>query len=407
MDADVDFAVIGRGLMGTACARHLAEAGLSVALIGPDEPVDASGFDGPFASHHDAGRITRHLATDADWARLAARSIARYRDIEERSGIRFYHPVGGLMAAPSNGPGAAFGDAFLAVAESEAIACDRLGDPDLAQRFPMFRFAPETRAALDPVGGWIDPRAMRRAEEVLAMAAGAQMVPEPAIAQGEGRITLASGTTVAAKEVIVATGAYAAIDALLPLRPAMVVYARTVAFVELSDTEAAALSAMPTLIFMPEGLAHDLYLLPPIRYPDGLWRIKIGGEDVSPRLTTAAEATSWFRSGGDAAAGATLLGALSDVMPGLPMDHTSFGACAVSFTATDKPYVARIDAGTTVLTGGNGAGAKCADELGRLGAIVARGGDLAPEGYACDFALRLEEDEANTPSSLAGAGGVR
>jgi sarcosine oxidase len=34
-----------------------------------------------------------------------------------------------------------------------------------------------------------------------------------------------------------------------------------------------------------------------------------------------------------------------------------------------------------VLTAGNGAGAKCADELGRLGALVASGGAIPSEIY--------------------------
>ena len=54
-----DFAVIGRGLWGTAAAMYLAQAGHRVALIGPSEPADPCRFDGPFASYHDAGRITR------------------------------------------------------------------------------------------------------------------------------------------------------------------------------------------------------------------------------------------------------------------------------------------------------------------------------------------------------------
>jgi sarcosine oxidase len=385
-----DFAVVGRGLMGTACARHLAEAGHSVVLIGPEEPADPALFEGPFASHHDAGRITRILAHDADWARLSARSIARYGDIEARSGIGFYHPVGGMMAAPSAGPGAAFGDAFLGVAETEGIAHDRLEGAALAARFPMFRFAPGTRAAWDPAGGWIDPRAMRRAEETLAIAAGARVLPDVAVARRDGRITLGSGEAVDAGEVVVATGPYAGMDALLPFRPAMKVYARTIAFVELAQREAAALAGMPTLIFVPEEQAHDLYLLPPIRYPDGRWLVKIGGEDDSPRLRTKPDMTRWFRGSGSAGAGRELLAALGRVMPGLPMARSFTGACAVAFTATGKPYVARIAPGLTMLAGGNGAGAKCADELGRLGALVATGGDLADEGYGCDF--RAVED---------------
>lgn len=388
-----DFSVIGRGLMGTACARHLAEAGWKVALIGPDEPADAARHAGPFASHHDAGRITRILSHDSDWSRLSARSIARYGDIEARSGVRFYTACGGMMAAPSAGPGAGFADAFLRVAATEGIAHDRLEGAALARRFPMFRFATGTRAAWDPAGGWIDPRAMRRAEEALATAAGAVLFREAAVAQEGGRVSMGSGAAVGAGEVVVATGAYAGMDKLLPARPDMRVFARTVAFVELSGAEVAALAGMPSLIFVPEGTANDRYLLPPIRYPDGRWLLKIGGEDDSPRLAESGEMTTWFRSSGSAAAARELLSQLARLMPGLPLERVSAGACAVAFTATGKPYVCRLGPRVTLLSGGNGAGAKCADELGRLGALVALGRDLSAEGYETDFSFR-EADAA-------------
>jgi sarcosine oxidase len=382
---EAEIAVIGRGLMGTACARHLAEMGRDVVLIGPDEPEDPARHDGPFASHHDAGRITRILAHDADWSRLSARSIARYRDMEARSGIGFYHPVGGMMAAPSRGPGADFADAFLAVAETEGIVHDRLDNAALATRFPMFRFAPGTRAAWDPAGGWIDPRAMRQAEERLALAAGARVLRDVAVGREGGRIALASGDVILAGSHVVATGGYAGMDALLPMRPPFDVYARTVAFAELTEAEAKGLAGMPSLIFVPDGQDHDMYLLPPIRYPDGRWLVKMGGEADSPRLTTSSEMTAWFRSGGNRAAGSRLLDALARVMPDLPLTRTSLGACAVTFSATGKPCIEGLGEGTVLLSGGNGAGAKCADELGRLGAILAVGGTLRDEGYACSF----------------------
>ena len=79
------YAVVGRGLTGAAAARHLAEQVPDVVLIGPDEPADRQTHGGVFASHYDEGRITRTIDPDENWARLANRSIARYRDIEARS----------------------------------------------------------------------------------------------------------------------------------------------------------------------------------------------------------------------------------------------------------------------------------------------------------------------------------
>ena len=94
----VDFLVVGRGLMGSACARWLAEAGHGVLLVGPDEPEDRRGCEGPFASHHDAARITRQVAHDQVWSALSSASIARYRDLEARTGVAFFHEVGAMMA---------------------------------------------------------------------------------------------------------------------------------------------------------------------------------------------------------------------------------------------------------------------------------------------------------------------
>jgi sarcosine oxidase len=91
------YIVVGRGMMGAAAARHLAETVDGVALIGPGEPADIKSHQGVFASHYDEARITRTIDGDADWALLANRSIARYGDIATRSGVEFYAPVGCLM----------------------------------------------------------------------------------------------------------------------------------------------------------------------------------------------------------------------------------------------------------------------------------------------------------------------
>ena len=69
------YAVIGSGLIGSAAARHLAEAGHDVTLIGV--PEERSAELNTFASHHDEGRVTRIVDPDPVWSIAARRSIER------------------------------------------------------------------------------------------------------------------------------------------------------------------------------------------------------------------------------------------------------------------------------------------------------------------------------------------
>ena len=227
--------------------------------------------------------------------------------------------------------------------------------------------------------GWVDPRAMRRAEEELAKMSGATTIPKGVVALEGQSLVLDDGACLSAAEIVIATGGYARTDGLLPRRPSMKVFARTIAFAEVEGP----IPQMPTLIWVPEDIEDDLYMLPPVLYPDGRWLMKIGGEIDSPRLETNAEMTAWFHTKGQTEVGANLLKQLRRLLPDVAWKSTHTEACAVSFTATGYPYIDRIDDHLTLLTGGNGAGAKCADELGRLGAQVALG-DKAP-GFEVQF----------------------
>ncbi len=384
-----DFIVIGGGIMGAPCARYLAEAGHRVALVAAPEPTDKARSAGPFASHHDAARITRRVAANPDWSLLSCRSIARYRDIEARSGLSIFRETGAIMAGPRTGPMAGFTEGFCRVAAALPAPVPEIRDR--GKRAGLTLPAGGVVSFERSLGGWIDPRAMCAAQRILAEAAGATLFAQATTARDGGRVTLADGQILEGAQVVVATGPHAGSDGLLPRVPKLKVWARTVAFARLSEAEGARLADMPAVIWVPEGWDHDLYMLPPVRYPDGRLYLKIGGQLDSGRIHSAEDMCAWYGGAGDAEVGARLLAEMRGVLPGLEIEATHTGPCAVVWTDTGFPYIARAGAGVTALVGGNGAAAKCGDELGRLGAMVASGRDIGGEGYATDFAAVWED----------------
>ena len=188
-----------------------------------------------------------------------------------------------------------------------------------------------------------------------------------------GAIIRTAQGEVRADTVLVAAGGFTPMllgDAL-PLK----VYARTVALFEVDAATARRLAEMPPLIWLkPAG--EDFYLLPPIRYPDGRWYLKMGGDPQDIALPDTEAVKDWFRSGGNPDVAAHLEAAFRARMPDVRVLSVSRAACVSSYTPDNIPHLKRPGPHIAVAAGGRGRGAKCSDELGRLGALLALGHDL-------------------------------
>ncbi len=355
-------AVIGRGLWGAAAARHLAQAGTDVTLIGPGEPASKSDHHGIFASHYDEGRITRKNALDPYWVGVSTAAIDRYAQIEAESGIGFYTETGALMVG---------GETFMARVDEGRLAhnvpCEAMDHAALADRFPFFRFPDAFRGYYEATrAGHISPRRLVAAQTKAACNHGARVLDE--VVQGlaetpsQVRVTTDQGTY-DFDQVLVAAGYNT--DHVLDRPARLEVYARTIAFFEVSQAEAQRLMTMPTLVY---DTPEDPYLLPPIRYPDGKMYIKLGGDPEDVPLHGPEEIHEWFRSGGNAEVRDHLEQMIRQLMPDLQIDGVSMSSCVTSWTQDRLPEIARLSRRVSVATGGNGAGAKCSDEIGRLGA---------------------------------------
>lgn len=362
----VDVAVIGRGLIGSAAGRHLAEAGFSVALVGPGEPADRRTSAGPFASHHDAGRITRIAGRNEMWTEVAAKACSRYADIAHRSGIEFHTPCGVIVAYP---------DASDWVTRAAEWGSDaRLVDPGWVRE--TTGIAVENGLGIVHEGapaGYIQPRQLVAAQTALTTLAGGTVI-EAAVTSVEQRADGfelgGSFGSVTAGRLLLTTGAFG--SELFDWKLDVERRARTIVMAELDPAAYPPASRIPSLILdqPPDGLVNEIYWVPPVRYPDGSVRIKIGGDRKETILLAPDDLVEWFHGDGDPAEITSLTNNLEALLPDAPLGDIVTAPCVITGTTTGMPYIGWVDDGVAVALAGNGSAAKSSDELGRLGASL-------------------------------------
>lgn len=389
---DFKYIVIGAGMMGAAAARHLSVRTDGVALIGPAEPADRKSHHGVFSSHYDEARITRGFDGDPVWAELAKRSIGRYAEIEEKSGIRFYHEVGCLFTGNGEGLGGAYVSGAMRSKDSLGLTVETYNPEALASRFPMFSLPPDHQGWFEPRNaGYVNPRALVRAQIAIAEQQGASVLRQTAskvFDSGSGvEVETLEGQRYTAEKVIVAAGGFTNMADILPVKVDMAATGRTIAFFELDAEKQQAFEGMPATIVLAENEDDIVYILPPVRYPDGKVYLKIGGESEKGKLETLDQAIGWFHSDGTASEVEFLVRRAIELMPALAGCPVTSGSCVASITRTGYPHIGYTSSpNIAALTGGNFVSAKSSDEIGRLGAVLLLEGQLGEDDFAAQVA---------------------
>lgn len=391
MAVDFKVIVIGRGMMGAAAARHMSAMIEGVALIGPREPVERKAHHGVFASHYDEARITRTFDDNLVWATLAARSLDRYAEIEAKSGISFFTEAGCLFAGPAPQPGQGYLGRAIDVSGRLGVRFETLEPAALRERFPQFSLRDgfngyfEARRA-----GHVNPRALVRAQAALAQAGGVVDIDATvtAVRDAGTHVEMMVGDKVhTAERVLVAAGGFSNFNQLLPDVVDIRVAARTVAFYELGEREMEIFGNMPSSIVFGDRDEDHVYILPPVRYPDGKTYLKLGGDLEAQSFETLEEAGAWFRSDGNLAERDLLIAAAAEIMPELSGCPVTTAPCVATFTPTAYPYAGFTSSPRiAVLTGGNFVAAKSSDELGRLGAVLMTEGQIGSEDFGRELA---------------------
>lgn len=382
MDATAyDLAVIGAGPLGSATARHAAEAGARVLLVGPDEPADPATHEGTWAGYYDQGRLCHVLEVPLVTSLLAMRSRRRFPELISRTGIDFLTPTHSVTVLPG-GPGPEslwFDRGVLARNAADlGVPVEELDESQLAADYPGLAFEPGHVALRERDASILDPRGLVRAELAAATTAGAVVVRDEVVscvvAEGAVQVRSAGGTTWSAEKVVVATGAATNATGLLERDLAMATYGATVVLAEVDGPDAV---QMPTMMMMKVREGQMLFggiVMAPVRYPDGRWYVKVSGSSLLQNpLETRSEITAWVRTGGNAADLDETRELLAELLPGVAFRSMRTRPCLVCATPSDRPYIDWADDRTVVLVEGE-RGAMAADEIGRLAAGLALDG---------------------------------
>ena len=384
---DFGTVVIGNGLFGSAAARHLALLGESVAIVGPDEPVDHRRHDGVFASHYDEGRLVRLADRNPSWSDVTRRAIDAYHRLEEETGVEIHHPVGALIVVPAVAVEEDTVDSPLPMMRE----CDiehtvyAPGDRSWRARFPQLEF-PDTHYVIhEPApAGHINPRRLIEAQNAAAARRGARVFRELVVGVQSGRdavtVTTESGSHLSAERVLVAAGAFTNFNHLVPVRLPLTIETEVIALARVSHDCAQRLTMTPTVKYLIDDPVLDsIYMVPPVRYPDGAHYVKLGANTTSDRFPTSlSEVQDWFREGDSELSIPSFETALDSMWPGTTFLGVESKRCILCRTPTGNPIISQVEDSVFVLTGGNGGGAKGSDAWGEMAARLVLG--AAPPG---------------------------
>lgn len=373
---DFDYAVIGNGLFGSSAARHLSIVSDSVVVIGPDEPVDFKTHEGVFSSHYDQGRLTRRIAANRLWAEMTARTFTAMQMLEAATGLTIHRPVGSLtVTAPGVVPRHGRQRAADVPGDPIALTEYAAGDESWRRQFPEYEFPHRCTVTYEPPpSGMLDPRAMVSAQSQVARAQGAfainDFVTEAIDNTDAVTVTMSSGRQLKCGRVLVAAGAFTNHFGLLPRPLRTTTETEVVMLGAVSEEDGQRLSALPTVHFsIDDPDIADVYMTPPLVYPDGTWKVKMGcntAADTTPVTLDAIQ--SWFRTGDTDAVGSAMSAAMQAILPNVDFLEFETVPCIITMTDNDHPIIDRVSDRLFVVVAGNGMGAKSSDGWGGLAA---------------------------------------
>ena len=382
--------IVGRGLIGSAAAKYISRSQKNVALIGPDEAT-ALEQGIVFASHYDRARIQRIVGKDSIETLLNLQSSQQHSDLEKESGINYHVGDGCLLVTPDDT------DDYLNHYQEEAKKFDVdfqifQNASELKNFNSNLRFPGSAKGIYEPApSGHINPRLLIKAQSEVFKRNGGKIfnntVTDVSVENDAIKITCLDDQTFYAEKVLLAPGSFVNYLNLLENKLVLKVKSETTIWVKVKEEEALRLSSLPPLLYkINEPEVQDIYLIKPLKYPDGNFYLKMGANIPNDiYFNSLQEIQEWFKNENKNDNRPALEKALKSILPGISIEEVREKRCIVCYTAHNKPYIGQIKKGLFVAAGGNGYAAMSSDTLGKIAATVLLE-DQFPAGFSAkDF----------------------
>lgn len=293
--------------------------------------------------------------------------------------------------------GSKFVESVRRVISRSGVEVEQCDNRTLRRKFPYMLLNDDTYGFKEfKNAGYINPRKLVEAQQTVARRHGCTIFNDVVnrvtrTVQSDGsyvmKVELDSGQVLCSRKVLLATGAFTECRHLLPgIYPDQVITPLNTSLLEVTENTRQILRDMPCVIYY--GHAHSswkvpvshqsrkeisFYMLPPIKYPDGKYYIKLGLRDSVPgHLKTASEIKRWYDTG-DPDIQRNVAEFAASLFRGVRFP-SRWGDCgAIAETPSTHPYIDMVHAQLGVAICGNGYAAKSSDEIGRLAASMVQG----------------------------------
>ncbi|MBX3013652.1 MAG: FAD-binding oxidoreductase [Caldilineaceae bacterium] len=374
-----EFLVIGKGLMGAAATRYLSQVSDRVAVLGPDEPADPENHTGIYGAHYDQARMISQLINrEPLWAALSHQTLTQIPALEAALGEPIYQPVGCVAVEPTPFTAAQRQQAAAHAAQWGATYAI-LDHAAQQTAFPFLHFPENCTLFWEKApAGYLNPRKLLAGQLAAATQQNATIIREIAktvVNHGDHvAVYTQAGQRYQAQRVIIATGAFTNCFDLFPRPLALRLKIEYVVMGELPASEVARLRATPPITYQIESdTLADLYLFPPVQYPNGKYYLKMGANTIADRyVETLDEINAWYRHGNSDIMLTAMRETVCQIFPGLQATAWHTNRCVITRTAHAKPYIDIVQPGRIYAAiGGNGTSAQASDGIGQVVANLA------------------------------------